>query len=332
MGEFMIFCLFIFNLFAADVMVQSEQSHDLEYQKYINENTDKISFVDHLFQKKSKDSRLGDLLKRAQFEFLKGSLDKARDQFQKIVDLSFEEDWNTEQREIINYSFLRLAQLQKKSHKQNETLLLSLAFDSNSSANQELFPPPLISKRKSLREKLKTQVWALPNNTEKFDLVFVNGQKVDFSSGFLKKEAGPLRISFYSNKWRPQSFQLKASALSEVKVPVVPLVKGTCHNPVFNTDSLTRTKLTLFDQGCTGTAQAQLASLPTNDPTLSFPRENEKKGPKFYRNKWFWIGISVVAIGLTAYQINQNNQSSSPSQPVNPTTPSSNEPVVFGNN
>ncbi len=328
----MIVCLFIFNLFAADVMVQSEQSHDLEYQKYINENTDKISFVDHLFQKKSKDARLGELLKQAQFEFLKGSLDKARGQFQKIVDLSFKEDWNTEQRDIINYSFLRLAQLQKNKQKQTETLRLSLAFDSKSSANQELFPPPLIAKRKRLKEKLKTQVWALPKNTEKFDQVFVNGQKVDFSSGFLKKELGPLRISFYSNKWRPQSFQLKASELGEVRLPMIPLVTGGCHNPIFNTDSLTQTKLTLFDQGCTGSAQTQLAGLPTSDSALSFPKEKRKKGPKFYENKWFWIGLSVVAVGLTAYQVDQHNQSSTPSQPASPTTSSSNEPVVFGNN
>ena len=209
-------------------------------------------------------------------------------------------------------------------------LKLAHAFDTEFASSNDLFPPPLVKKQRDLKNNLKPQVWSLPKKTEKFDLLRINGKKVDFSSGFIKRVPGPLRLSFYSNKWRPQSFQLNIDEIDSLNLATIPLAKGSCHNPVFNTKALTQSKMTLFDQGCTGSTQSQLAQLPREELDLNF-KEKTVSRSKFYQNKWFWIGLSVVAVSLTAYQIDQNNKKHQPN--AGPTNqPNSKDPVVFSNN
>jgi predicted nuclease of restriction endonuclease-like RecB superfamily len=71
----MIFLLLILNLFAQEIVIQSNNIPNLNYEKYLLEHPNQISFSDfYLSQNNSNRENLLSILKKAQYEFLNGSI------------------------------------------------------------------------------------------------------------------------------------------------------------------------------------------------------------------------------------------------------------------
>ncbi len=312
---------------ASSVVVQAESTNNFEYQKFLQDQSDKISFIESHHKKIAHNNQLSLILKKAQFEFLKGSLIKSKKEFKNIIELRFKNDWNNEQQKIIHYAFLRLAQLERNKQKRVKILKDALFFNNKIKPNNQLFPPSLINEYATTKAQLNVQIWPLPDNYNLFDQVLINGNSIESASGFLKKEMSTIRISFLSNKWSPQTFVTNTKNLKSLKLQKQPMVTGNCHNPTFHHTELINTSPLIFDKGCVGKTQTLMSSIEPNTKNLT--NQSKTQSMSFYKNKWFWIGLSVVAVGLTAYQIDQNNRNGQTPQPPTDTTAS--EPVVFSN-
>lgn len=321
----MIFLILISTLFAQDVAVQGPTVSNIEYEKYLIKNPNQTPFVNYLVdQRNPKEAELLEDLKKAQFEFLKGSMEEAKKTFQKIVDQKHEEDWSKNVRKTIHYSHLRLAQLEKDENLKSKLLSDAFLFAPEIAVDQTLFPPPLQKQYADLFEKNSIQIWKLPKNSIKFSTLLVNGQKIENPSSFLRHRSGIVRISFLSNQWNPIHITTSLDKLESATLTLSPLVRGTCQFPRFSIPNHPSVRFRMVDKTCSSQPHSQLAS---NENLLPPPKSPSNSTiPKIFKSKWFWIGASVIATGFAINSANQNrNQGSSTASPA------SSSPKEFSN-
>ncbi len=315
----MIWMLFFMNLWATEVAVQGENTPDIYYEKQLiahPQRTDFISF--EVEQQRKKHADILEELKRAQFHFLKGSLDQAIQHFQRIHDQQHDEDWDLEVRKVIHYSQIRLAQL-SQNERQKQWIKSALQFAPDLKLDQSLFPPPLVEKYTALKKMEPLQVWALPKNSNSFSRIFINGREQKKHSQFLRYRQGKVRISFYSNRYLPIHLVVKTNKLEGHSLDTVPIAQGECGQINFNHKASAGVQFHLVDSDCNQPLRAKSLASTTTPTKLASPPENGRKR-SFFKSKWFWIGASVLATGL-AYQAIQNNRSSAPASPPPPPRP-----------
>ena len=166
------FLLVIMNLWAGEVVIQSEQTPDLRYQRYLLENSKSQSFIQYYISKKSDWSyKLLSELKLGQFHFLGGNLEESRKHFLKMVELQHKADWGLKERGSIHYALMRLSQLEKDEKKRQSWLRQAIAFDYDKRPDPRLFPPPVIENYQKLRKKMIQYVWPLPKQADLFESV-----------------------------------------------------------------------------------------------------------------------------------------------------------------
>lgn len=307
--------LFTFlNLYAQSVVIQSEDTTNFEYQKHLTEHPTQMSFVQYHsgLVNNQKDKILGEL-KKAQFEFLEGTLEKSQRHFRNIVQLQHKANWDEQERKAIHFAFLRLAQLAKNQIKQKSLLLQAISFDPDLKIDEDIFPPPLVTRFLTLSRGLKKQVWPLPKGSEVFDKILVNGKKRRGDSSFIELPKGPHRIQFLSNRYLPVHFVIKSQELEALKLPIKPLATGPCQSPHFDKSLSHSNQFIYLKQQCTGQFN------PFSEPNVAIrnlPSLKPKKEKAFYQSKWFWIGFSVLASGIAISHYNNQNKNSGSSAPV----------------
>ncbi len=305
----MITLILIFNLWAQPIAIQSQQSSDLEYEKYLNDHPELISYVQY-FKKQhlNLSHALYQELKQAQFEFINGSLEKSHQHFQRIVDLKHQQDWNEEERATIHFAFLRLAQLTSEDLVKNQLLIDAFEFDPTLKIDKLLFPPPMVETYYSLKKTKKENVWSLPQNADQFDEVLLNGRSVGKRTGFVRAPNSIQRFTFLSNRFKAVTLTVKSSQLETIKIVLSPLSEGNCENPRWTQEMDEKIDFILIDQDCIGRSNYNLNTHPPKIVGLSQIEHKSRSQFSFVKSKWFWLGVSVLAVGAIVSQ-NQKQES-----------------------
>lgn len=314
----MILFLLFFNLFAQEVVIQSEDTTNFQYEKHLNENPTHQSFIQYKQSLKNNLSpKMLSRLKKAQFEFLEGSLQKSVKEFQAIVDMRFSANWGKKEREAIHFSFLRLAQLEKNKIKRRNYLKKAYSFSPKIKANSQLFPPPLISEYNAIKKELKPKVWPLPEGADVFSHIQINGVKKDGNTSFVQLFPGTHRIQFLSNKYEPVHFVVNTSNIEEIKIRPMPLARGNCLQPQFSNQLPKQIPHIYLTPNCQGEKIQPKNTIPVVG-IAGLPKGESRKKIEFYESKWFWIGMSVVAAGVLMHQNNKGGTSTQPNNNPQP--------------
>ena len=318
----MIFLLMVMNLWAREVVIQSEQTSDIRYQRHLLENPQSQSFIQyHVSQKSDWTYELLNELKLGQFHFLNGDLKKAQKHFKKMAELQHQVNWGPKERGGIHYALMRLSQLEKDENQRQAWLKQAVAFEYNKNPDSKLFPPPLIEDYLKLRKKMVQHIWQLPKQADLFDRILINGKKQRGHSGFIKTVGAVQRVQFLSNRYLPIHYVAHPEQLGKLLVKPIPLARGNCHQPVLNTDINPGWKWVYLLDDCISdrrdSVQPHLASEKTDHKNQTYQQitvDSEKKAEtktRFYKSKWFWVGLSVVATGFAfqSFEKNRKNQS-----------------------
>ena len=171
--------------------------------------------------------QLKEKIKKAQEAYLSG--DNSRGVFKSIVDVAYLGDWNAEQRRIILYSFLRLAQLESHPVRKKAFLISAGRFISEdlSSAYPEysLFPPPLIEELNSLRNKQNSFLVDWKMIFPRYEIVLVNGKKAEAET---RLHEGKYRITVLSSFQAPWIQTIDLSELLSGTFKSESLTSGYC--------------------------------------------------------------------------------------------------------
>lgn len=320
----MFFLLIIFHLFANDVVVQSTKTPQVSYQKYLMEEPRRQSFID-FYQSKDKDlsNRLYEKLRLAQFEFINGDLNEAKQKFADLITHQHQTDWELKEQEAIQYALFRMAHLERNKELRRSWLQKAATFNPNIKMNKKLFPPPLVKEYQGIVKQQKQNVWPLPENADQFDKILVNGIAFSAKSGFIKTINGIKRISFLSNKYLPFHYVVSIDQLEKVKLPIRPIAQGPCNQPTFDTSLPETNVFKLFTENC----QNKLPTTMTQINKPIQPKNVNKKSNSFWQSKWFWIGASVVVAGITMSQLQKPSSSPPQTAPPSPDPPPAAQPI-----
>lgn len=313
----MVFLIFFFNLWAQEVVIQSEKTSNLEYEKYMLENPNKKSFVqDKKSQKDTWARKLEETLMSAQFEFLNGNLELAKANFKKITEMQHEGDWDKNDQETVHFAFLRQAQLEPTESKQRALIQQALIFNVDTIVDSKFFPPPFVSLYNQMKAQMKDHIWQLPKNADAYDIILINGKNHKGRTGFLKTVDGVQRFSFLSNRYAPVHYISAPAHLAKVSIPLEPLATGSCDHPQLSPSIEDKNRYLYLVHDCVGNFNKDLAPSPTLAQSLPPPTPSvQTSSMKLFKSKWFWIGASVVATGLVVNHLSQQHNSSPSAQP-----------------
>ncbi len=311
----MIFLILFSQLMAQDVVIQSPSTPNIAYEKRLVSDPKLQSYIQYLQNQTNKNKlTLENTFKRAQFEFLQGSLEKAADLFKQLTEMQHQARWSLTEQKIIHYAFLRLAQLRPTDTK--SWLRKAFLFNPKVKVDENLFPPPLVDHYKSLQKSTPVNVWTLPKRVENFDQVFINGRPLPKGVTFFRYRPGRVRMDLLSNIYQPVTLVTDLKDLESTKVTLHPLATGTCQAPNFHFKA--SQKFRLLNEDCLSGKAAV-----TGTQTLSkwqAATVKPEQGPSILKNKWFWVGVSVIATGLTLHSLNQK-ESQGGTAPAPPSGP-----------
>ena len=318
MGTLLALYFQLWLLWAKEVVIQGEQVTDIEYHRYVEEKPQRQSYIDYWHsQEGAPRAKLLRALKQAQFHFLKGSLEKAKSFFREMADQRFKQHWDLESRKSIHYALLRLAQLELQPAQRRGHLKEALFFDSHIQVNPSLFPPPIVREYQALKENIPLQIYPLPQTSDLFSEIIINGKKKGDSSLFFRTHGGRLRISFLSNKYKAIHKVTTAGELEKLHLPASPMATGSCEKPQFNIKT-TGQKFLFYNGQCQSLPLGEAHNLFQNEQAL-MDRETSKNPTQWRSSHWVWAGVSILAAGLLWNHLNTRNSGGQESQ--RPPTP-----------
>lgn len=291
---------------AQTVLVQASHGPFDEYQARLQTDADTISPVKYyrgLQPSRSARDQLFDLFATAQKTFLEKGVDEARRTFLDVVARVDDQDWTETERRIFLTSFLRLAQFASNPKDQDKWLGQALIVSVDVAPDAKLFPPPLLQRLYRLRKDVPTLHAAEILQKTGWDKILIDG--LACSRDHCPSFPGlPLvaRITFLSNRWKPQTLKIPLSQLQDHSPDQMALLGGNCGSPQWSADATEIPhKAPFFGLNCAASSSLNLKpSLPIEQIQVASPSKDAKP---FYRNPWFWAGVGgavLVAIALGA--------------------------------
>ena len=238
--SFLLVVLIIPQLLSAQgkIWIKAPQMPLNEFKAHIKTlDSSHISYSQNQLQQKraqAKFFQLKNQLLKAQEFYLSGEGIKAIEAFQKITQLAFKADWDEEDRRIILYSFLRMAQNEKDPEKRKALLLsagdfASFPINSRNYPDHNLFPPPLIEELNLLQEKTNNFSLDWEATFPDHEIILINGRQMQKD----KKTNLPqalYRVTALSSSHQPWSQSLNLSELITQTIKTQSLTKGSCEN------------------------------------------------------------------------------------------------------
>lgn len=264
----------------------------------------------------------------AQKYYLVKSYDLARQYYEKVVAFSDVDEWKDIHRKIIFLSFLRLAELNPAE--QNKWILNALTF------SQEIDPKKLdVSKEilKTTTELKKRFVkgsiaWQVGFLKSDFTYILINGHVIDLKKvEVIKIPSGKFRVTFLSDVYKPQTYQLSSQQIPLLTPTRIPFVSGSCEKPYFNNEGEVSSEIALYyDKNCIKQFNGKTwiskneSLAPDLNPTFSKPQlvsRTEYNEEPFYKKKWFLVTLGFVVVGAAAYAMNSNKKEKPTHETVN---------------
>ena len=199
------------------------------------ESSNSTSYANYLLRQKrnqAKSFKLKEQLLKAQELYLSGEDKRAVQAFRDISSLAYQADWDKEEKRIIMYSLLRMAQFEEEPE-QRKALLLSasdfFAFEINkeSYSDYSLFPPPLIKEFQETQKKknILSLDWhkIFPNH----EIILLNGHRLEKHKTLSFPQA-VYRITALSSSHKTWSKNISLSELAGQTIKTSSLTAGSC--------------------------------------------------------------------------------------------------------
>lgn len=283
-------------------------------------------YLDHHRPGEELSERLQRLFERAQSSWLSGSLTTAKRTFLEITDLTLRADWRESQREVIHYSYLRLAQLAPNSEEQNQWLTKAARAFPDLQADPSLFPPPLYEKFRSIRAKLLASAKGFETDArfQNARYLLINGKRFELSQKLtIRLPDTTFRVTVLSDFHPPVTRIMHRSELESFEPNTPAFASGTCQNPEGATLPTELSQIAVvYAVDCIRVRSGnrwlplERETPPTHartkemnaDLTANLSASPAVSSPKNTRT-WLWAGLAVLATGallLTMKEINQN--------------------------
>ena len=246
---------FTLNSLASDVVLISplaqieERALPLElnkkyksYSKYYLDSVPKSKNIENLLN----------IFENAQKYYLVKSFDLSRQYFERVIELSDVDEWKDVHRKIIFLSFLRMSELNKEQ--EEYWILQALRF------SLEINPKKLNISKDTLRkvEKLKNSFlkdgihWEVSQFKNDFNFILVNGHVIDLKKiEVVKIPSGKFRITFLSDVYKPQTYQVSSQQIPLLIPTRIPFVSGSCEKPFINNEGeVTSSVIVYYSKNC----------------------------------------------------------------------------------
>ena len=289
------------------VILKAPNTPSAEFKAYVE--TEEVESYAQFLLKKNKSSKndmqaLRSLLSSAQESFLKGHLRTSGDYFNSITKKAYEKDWTDKAREIIFYSFLRLAQIEWKGRNPEVFLHSAFLFAPDLQPDSKLFPPPLVKKFRAMKKNAPSSPVLLNRIFPFHELILINGKVFNLYDD-LKLAYGKYRVTALSSSHEEWSQVVSITELSQKRVITPPLVRGTCRQPIvskkFETHQILFPDFCLWTQSVNGVKA--LKESPAGIKNISTKDEAGSEEPMQIgsANKWTALTLGVVVLGAVYY-------------------------------
>lgn len=300
---FALLLLFGLSGHAETILVPSDTSAVREYEARRQANgyiTPSAAYA-RQFPKPAAREHLLALYSQAHKAFLENTKAEAQRLYGEVVQLTRTEDWSKGDREILLLAYLRLAQID--SANRDAWLLEAVQLGPGLETDTSLFPPPLWERFARMRAEAPrlrpVKVLAYGEWTE----LLINGMSCtrakcpEFAS-----TPRPVRVTFVSNRWLPQTLTLSLSEIERASPPRQPLLIGSCGNPQFHPGTeWMQDKLPFWSLECEGKRNEIKRPVPGEAatlPVLALPEEPRPARKSWLESKWFWAGVGVIATAM----------------------------------
>lgn len=307
--------LLISTVFATQWLVKAPTANPQEFTVYAqNSAYEKIS---NSFLKCDDKELLMETLKKAQILFLDGDLEIAKNTFLKIVEKKWSCDWGEEERKIISFSYLRLAQSEQNSEARKNFLAEAIQFDDQYRPDEAVFPPPLIQDFQTLLQQLPREKIVMPLFSKKFTALLRNGRFLSLANLTLETFSGKARFTFVSDAYQTEKFFVTLKELEALTVEPLPLVYGTCDHFQIHESLKWQTELNVFfsldcvkssKQNVIAENQNSIGILPqTKDFATTGEPPQQAQGSWLQRNG-LWLGTAIVGSLLVSYHLKNQDK------------------------
>jgi hypothetical protein len=307
--------LFAMNLVSASWLVKAPAANPQEFAVY-SQNSD-FQKISAYFLRCEEKAQLLEDFKKAQILFLDGNLDKAKQQFLIIVEKKWSCDWSENERQLIAFSFLRIAQIEQDVQAQTRWLTEANNFDGEWMPDTSVFPPPLLSQFSAIRRQSKQQKIVLPAFSQKYSALLRNGRFVSLAQLSFEASASKARFTFVSDTYQIETVFLTLSELENLNLQPQPLVFGDCDNFQLSENLKWIENISVFHSlNCVKDSQrsAQVNSAPSQTTHQlsaqlpSMPMESSAAPKSWIQRNGIWLGTALVGSVLLSYHLKNQNR------------------------
>lgn len=278
-----------------------------------NSSAEKISAY---FLKCDVKKELYEDFKKAQIQFLDGNIEQAKTLFANVAEKKWSCDWTDDERKMISFSFLRLAQLENEGLLQQQWLQDAIDFDDQLKADESIFPPPIVKAFILLQKKQLPQKITLPNVVKKFSAILRNGRFMNLAQITLQAQPGKARYTLISDSYQVEKVFLTLSELEVLSLEPQPLVFGDCENFQIAESLRWLKNISVFHGlDCikeNHSTEKTLTSIPPKETSL-LASNDEMQSPLKPQGSWIqrnalWVGTAIVGSLLIGYHLNRQNE------------------------
>lgn len=263
-------------------------------------------------RKRPRPISLRKILKQAQEDFLSHEPERSKKSFSLITEHIHAFDWTEEERKIIFYSLLRLAQLERNEQKKRLLLQEAVVFSLDIKLDLQVFPPPLVE----LYLKIKNQTTFISLNLEKVfpwhEIILING-KVYEHTDEIRLPYGMYRVTAFSSSHTNWSQNLSLSRLMTKRVNTFSLVSGSCKEASVNNLTLKDYRI-LFPNFCIWhSIKNQLAQKQKELKLADLNKPAKKK--QWYEEELLWVGAALVLVAGTVFILSRDKDGKDKEEP-----------------
>jgi hypothetical protein len=305
--------ILLLNVVSASWLVKAPSANPQEFAVY-NQNSDFQKISTYFLRCAEKDQILEDF-KKAQILFLDGNLDQAKQQFLLVTEKKWSCDWAEGERQLVLFSFLRMAQIELDTARQTQWLTQAVHFDSEWTPDPSVFPPPLIGQFSSVRRQTIAQKIVLPAFSKKYSALLRNGRFISLVQLSLEASTGKARYTFVSDTYQIETVFMTLAELEQLTLQPQPLVLGDCNEfqlsenlkwienvSVFFGLNCVKTPQQLSQQ----TSTTHAGSVAKTESQIQLPTMPDDPAPlqkTWMQRNGLWLGTALVGSLLLSYHL-----------------------------
>lgn len=255
----------------------------------------------------------------AQTEFLGGSLPRARELFQELLQLSPDQDWRAKERKIFAYAALRLAQL-SRDEDSRRLFAQDAARWGATGLDVNQFPLPIwrLYQEELTRQTVDRLDLHLWQPLARYLLVdgrpYILGPNTEFE---IDNESH--RFTLIYDHAAVQTVNSTWEGLKLWNPKISPSTSGNCQSPIWLDPNLPAQTSLYFSNDCV-VAKEKLNVRPVPAPSPLALNEISQPIPSAtmtqQRSPWLWVGLGAAILAFVVVSNQPRSQSASPSTTV----------------